>query len=52
MPIIPDHDPNEAYDITMSDRPPDWWTVTCNGIPDHRFPPGDAVIHDKPSSRT
>ena len=39
MPTIPGNDPNEAYDITVCDRPPDWWTVTCNGIPMQHFAP-------------
>ena len=36
---IAGNDPNEAYDIVPCDRPPDWWTVTCNGIPVYHFAP-------------
>jgi hypothetical protein len=39
MPIIPGQDPNEAYEIGPCDRPPGWWTVTCNGIPVYHFAP-------------
>lgn len=42
MPIIPDRDPNEAYEVVPMKAepygpPPTWWTVTCNGIPVHHF---------------
>ena len=42
MPIIPDNDPNEAYDVIPMPIEPHgptdgWWTVTCNGIPVHHF---------------
>jgi hypothetical protein len=42
MPIIPELDRNEAYDLApMEPRPhgppPTWWTVTCNGIPVYHF---------------
>ena len=38
MPIDPDNDPNEAYEVKnvpeeMRGPPPDWWMVTSNGIP-------------------
>jgi hypothetical protein len=38
MPIIPGHDPNEAYDVIPMEEHPrgprgGWWTVTCNRIP-------------------
>jgi hypothetical protein len=37
MPIIPEHDPNEAYELALSPEslqmPSGWYTVTCNGIP-------------------
>ena len=39
MQIIPGNDPIEACDITVCDRPPDWWTVTYNAIPVHHFAP-------------
>jgi hypothetical protein len=44
MPVIPHHDPNEAYDVVPMDkhlRGPrgGWWTVTCNGIPVYHFAP-------------
>jgi len=44
MPIIPDHDPDEAYDVVPMKQEPhgppaDWWTVTCNGIPVYHFSP-------------
>jgi hypothetical protein len=46
MPIDPNNDPNEAYEIghlppAPHDMPPDWWTVFCNGIPVHHFTPRD-----------
>jgi hypothetical protein len=35
------HDPNEAYEVVPMKPephgPPDWWTVTRNGIPDRHF---------------
>ena len=39
MPIDPDNDPNEAYEVKnvpeeMRGPPPDWWMVTSNGDPD------------------
>jgi hypothetical protein len=45
MPVAPDHDPNEAYEIIPMDEHPrgprgGWWTVTCNGIPTYHFAPG------------
>lgn len=44
MPIIPHHDPNEAYEVVPMQPgphgpPPTWWTVTCNGIPVYHFTP-------------
>jgi hypothetical protein len=44
MPIVPDNDPNEAYEIghmpaVPHGLPPDWWTVYCNGIPVYHFAP-------------
>jgi hypothetical protein len=42
MPVIPDHDPNEAYEIIPMDEHPrgrGWWTVTRNGIPTYHFAP-------------
>jgi hypothetical protein len=44
MPIIPDNDPNEAYEVVPikvepHGPPADWWTVTCNGIPVRHFTP-------------
>lgn len=44
MPIIPDRDPNEAYEVVpmkaeVHGPPPTWWTVTCNGIPVYHFTP-------------
>jgi hypothetical protein len=44
MPIIADHDPNEAYEIIPMDEHPrgprgGWWTVTCNGVPAYHFAP-------------
>jgi hypothetical protein len=46
MPIIPDNDPNEAYDVVPMkehERGPrgDWHTVTCNGIPVFHFAPAN-----------
>jgi hypothetical protein len=46
MPIIPDNDPNEAYEIVPMKVEPhgppgDWWTVTCNGIPVQHFTAGN-----------
>ncbi len=44
MPIDPDNDPNEAYEVHPEKQEPhgppaDWWMVTCNGIPvQHFFP--------------
>lgn len=37
MPIDPDNDPNEAYEVVPMKPEPhgppaDWWTLTCNGI--------------------
>ncbi len=44
MPIIPDNDPNEAYEVghmpgVPHGLPPDWWTVFCNGIAVYHFAP-------------
>jgi hypothetical protein len=44
MPIIPELDRNEAYDVVPMEPsphgpPPTWWTVTCNGIPVYHFSP-------------
>jgi hypothetical protein len=44
MPIIPDNDPNEAYEVIPMPIQPHgprdgWWTVICNGIPVHHFAP-------------
>jgi hypothetical protein len=44
MPIIPDNDPNEAYEVAPMKvephgPPADWWTITCNGIPVRHFTP-------------
>jgi hypothetical protein len=44
MPIIPDNDPNEAYDVghmlpVPHGLPPEWWTVFCNGVPVYHFAP-------------
>lgn len=44
MPIIPDNDPNEAYEVghlppKPHGLPPDWWTVFCNGVPVMHFAP-------------
>jgi hypothetical protein len=44
MPINPDNDPNEAYEIGYMPpephgMPADWLTVFCNGIPVHHFTP-------------
>jgi hypothetical protein len=44
MPIIPENDPNEAYDVghmpaVPHGLPPDWWTAFCNGIPVYHFAP-------------
>lgn len=44
MPIIPENDPNEAYEVVPMRVEPHgpaagWWTVTCNGIPVHHFVP-------------
>jgi hypothetical protein len=44
MPIDPENDPNEDYEIGhMPQRPhsmpPDWWTVFCNGVPVYHFAP-------------
>ncbi len=33
MLIILGNDPNEAYEITPSDRPAGWFRIRCNGIP-------------------
>jgi hypothetical protein len=46
MPIIPENDPNEAYDVVPMKvephgPPADWWTVTCNGIAVNHFAPGN-----------
>lgn len=44
MPIIPDCDPSEAYEVvpmvpSRHGPPPTWWTVRCNGIPVYHFAP-------------
>lgn len=44
MPIDPNNDQNEAYEIVPMKPGPhgprgDWWTVTCNGIPVRHFSP-------------
>jgi hypothetical protein len=44
MPIVPDNNPNEAYEVVPMEQEPhgppaDWWTVTCNGVPVHHFSP-------------
>lgn len=44
MPIDPDNDPNEAYEIVPMKQEPhgpptDWLSVTCNGIPVRHFSP-------------
>lgn len=44
MPIIPDCDPNEAYELVPMrpephGPPPTWLTALCNGIPVHHFSP-------------
>jgi hypothetical protein len=44
MPIIPDNDLNEAYEIGHMPAVPhglplNWWTVFCNSIPVHQFAP-------------
>jgi len=46
MPIHPENDPNEAYEIVPMKVEPhgppgDWWTVTCNGIPVQHFTPNN-----------
>ena len=43
---MPKNDPSQAYDLIVSDRPPDWWTCTCNGIPQHRFAPDRRDLAD------
>ncbi len=47
MPIDPDNDPNEAYDLLPAAprmRMPDGWLMaTCNGIPVYHFGP---TAHD------
>jgi hypothetical protein len=52
MPIIPENDPNEAYEIghlplREHDLPPDWWTVFCNGILVHHFAPERRALADR-----
>jgi hypothetical protein len=42
MPIDPDNDPNEAYEVVPAKvephgPPAGWWTVLCNGIPVRHF---------------
>jgi hypothetical protein len=44
MPIDPDNDPNEAYEIghlppRPHDLPPDWWMLFCNRILVRHFTP-------------
>lgn len=52
MPIVPDHDPNEAYEVVPIKRephgpPPTWWSVTCNGIPVYHFTPDNRAKADR-----
>lgn len=52
MPIIPEHDPNEAYEVVPMKpephgMPPDWWTATCNGIPVYHFSPQNRAHADR-----
>lgn len=52
MPIIPECDPNEAYEVVpmkpaAHGPPPTWWTVTCNGIPVHHFTPATRASADR-----
>lgn len=39
MPINPDNDPNEAYELWPAGWREGWLTATCNGIPVHHFSP-------------
>jgi len=43
MPLDPDNDPNEAYEIVPMKEEPygpkSWWSVLCNGIPVMHFGP-------------
>ena len=43
MPLVPNNDPNEAYEVVPMKKEPHgpegWWTVTCNGIPVRHFAP-------------
>ncbi len=55
MPIIPENDPNEAYDVVpMADDPHGprggWWTVECNGIAVHHFAPERRDLADRYAS--
>lgn len=52
MPIIPECDPNAAYEVVPMKHeshgpPPGWWTVTCNGIPVYHFAPDHRVAADR-----
>ena len=51
MPIDPNNDPNEAYEIEPASWREGWWTATCNGIPVYHFSPtargkADRYIND------
>jgi hypothetical protein len=41
--LDPDNDPNEAYAVIPMPPelrgPPEWWTVTRNGVPVRHYPP-------------
>jgi hypothetical protein len=48
MPIIPDNDPSEAYDVRLMPEHPrgprgGWWTVTRKGIPVRHFGPDNSA---------
>jgi hypothetical protein len=55
MPIDPDNDPNEAYEIKnvtpeMRGPPPDWWMVTCNGSPVRFYAPAKRHLAERYAS--
>jgi len=38
-PIVPDNDPNEAYELHPADWRNGWWKALCNGIAVQHFSP-------------